>query len=79
MLQAEQRGTGHALAQAESALAGQEATLLVLSGDVPLVTPATLAELARWLRTAKTVKAARTAPGVPWPSPSWPSQGCSDG
>jgi bifunctional UDP-N-acetylglucosamine pyrophosphorylase / glucosamine-1-phosphate N-acetyltransferase len=47
VLQAEQRGTGHALAQAEAALAGQEATLLVLSGDVPLVTPATLAELAR--------------------------------
>jgi len=46
VLQAEQRGTGHALAQAEAALAGQEATLLVLSGDVPLVTPATLAELA---------------------------------
>ncbi|HVS03541.1 MAG TPA: bifunctional UDP-N-acetylglucosamine diphosphorylase/glucosamine-1-phosphate N-acetyltransferase GlmU [Thermoanaerobaculia bacterium] len=41
VLQAEQLGTGHALAQAESALPA-EALLLVLSGDVPLVTPATL-------------------------------------
>ncbi len=47
VLQTEQRGTGHALAQAEAALAGQEATLLVLSGDVPLLTAATIAELAR--------------------------------
>jgi bifunctional UDP-N-acetylglucosamine pyrophosphorylase/glucosamine-1-phosphate N-acetyltransferase len=45
ILQAEQRGTGHALAQAESAIDGA-ATVLVLSGDVPLVTPATLNELA---------------------------------
>src|SRR3954471_14131771 len=36
VLQVEQRGTGHALAQAESAVRG-EATVLVLSGDVPLV------------------------------------------
>jgi bifunctional UDP-N-acetylglucosamine pyrophosphorylase/glucosamine-1-phosphate N-acetyltransferase len=45
VLQAEQRGTGHALAQAAQHLDGP-ATLLVLSGDVPLVTPATLGELA---------------------------------
>jgi bifunctional UDP-N-acetylglucosamine pyrophosphorylase / glucosamine-1-phosphate N-acetyltransferase len=45
VLQAEQRGTGHALAQTEPALDGP-ATLLVLSGDVPLVTPATLRALA---------------------------------
>ena len=45
VLQAEQRGTGHALAQAESAIQG-EATLLVLSGDVPLVLPMTLEQLA---------------------------------
>jgi bifunctional UDP-N-acetylglucosamine pyrophosphorylase/glucosamine-1-phosphate N-acetyltransferase len=42
--QREQLGTGHALAQTESALAG-EAVVLVLSGDVPLVTPATLERL----------------------------------
>ncbi|MEA2599651.1 MAG: bifunctional UDP-N-acetylglucosamine pyrophosphorylase / glucosamine-phosphate N-acetyltransferase [Acidobacteriota bacterium] len=46
VLQAEQRGTGHALAQAESEIA-EAATVLVLSGDVPLVHPATLDRLAR--------------------------------
>jgi len=45
VLQAEQRGTGHALAQVEGEVDGA-ATLLVLSGDVPLVTPATLDRLA---------------------------------
>jgi bifunctional UDP-N-acetylglucosamine pyrophosphorylase/glucosamine-1-phosphate N-acetyltransferase len=47
VLQAEQRGTGHALAQTERKLGESEATLLVLSGDVPLVTPETLEQLAR--------------------------------
>jgi bifunctional UDP-N-acetylglucosamine pyrophosphorylase / glucosamine-1-phosphate N-acetyltransferase len=46
VLQAEQRGTGHALAQAESEVSG-EATVLVLSGDVPLMNPATLSQLAQ--------------------------------
>src|SRR6185295_6993947 len=45
VLQEEQKGTGHALAQAESEVGG-EATLLVLSGDVPLVTPASIEPLA---------------------------------
>ena len=45
VLQAEQRGTGHALAQVEGQVEGA-ATLLVLSGDVPLVTPAALDRLA---------------------------------
>jgi bifunctional UDP-N-acetylglucosamine pyrophosphorylase/glucosamine-1-phosphate N-acetyltransferase len=45
VLQAEQRGTGHALAQAAPEVNGA-ATVLVLSGDVPLVTPATLEKLA---------------------------------
>lgn len=45
VLQAEQRGTGHALAQVIPVVR-EPATLLVLSGDVPLVTPATLAALA---------------------------------
>jgi len=44
-LQADQLGTGHALAQARGAVAG-EAILLVLSGDVPLVRAATLRALA---------------------------------
>jgi bifunctional UDP-N-acetylglucosamine pyrophosphorylase / glucosamine-1-phosphate N-acetyltransferase len=45
VLQAEQKGTGHALAQVESEVRGA-ATLLVLSGDVPLITPATIDRLA---------------------------------
>lgn len=45
VLQAEQRGTGHALAQVMPVVR-EPATLLVLSGDVPLVTPATLESLA---------------------------------
>lgn len=45
VLQREQRGTGHALAQAAAHVPG-EALLLVLSGDVPLLTPGTLERLA---------------------------------
>jgi bifunctional UDP-N-acetylglucosamine pyrophosphorylase / glucosamine-1-phosphate N-acetyltransferase len=45
VLQAEQKGTGHALAQVESEVRGA-ATLLVLSGDVPLITTATIEKLA---------------------------------
>jgi bifunctional UDP-N-acetylglucosamine pyrophosphorylase / glucosamine-1-phosphate N-acetyltransferase len=41
-LQAEQLGTGHAVAQAEAALAGFEGDVLVLYGDVPLVSSATM-------------------------------------
>lgn len=44
VIQAEQRGTGHALAQVESLLE-DGSILLVLSGDAPLVTPGTLARL----------------------------------
>ncbi len=43
--QRQQLGTGHALAQVEPHVEG-DATLLVLSGDVPLVTAATLDRLA---------------------------------
>lgn len=48
VLQAEQRGTGHALQQVEPYLRsdpGHESTLIVLSGDAPLVTPATIEAL----------------------------------
>lgn len=41
-LQAEQLGTGHAVAQAEAALAGLAGDVLILYGDVPLVTPETM-------------------------------------
>ena len=61
VLQAEQLGTGHALMQAESALAEAEGTLLVLYGDAPLLTPEVLQELLsahRQNRTVATVLAA---------------------
>jgi bifunctional UDP-N-acetylglucosamine pyrophosphorylase / glucosamine-1-phosphate N-acetyltransferase len=45
VLQEEQKGTGHALAQAENEVKGA-ATLLVLSGDVPLIAPETIERLA---------------------------------
>jgi bifunctional UDP-N-acetylglucosamine pyrophosphorylase/glucosamine-1-phosphate N-acetyltransferase len=45
VLQAEQRGTGHAVRQAEAALGGFEGDLLVLSGDVPLLTGQTVEAL----------------------------------
>ncbi|MEG3174907.1 bifunctional UDP-N-acetylglucosamine diphosphorylase/glucosamine-1-phosphate N-acetyltransferase GlmU [Sphingomonas sp. RB3P16] len=41
-LQAEQLGTGHAVAQAEAALAGFDGDVLILYGDVPLVSTETL-------------------------------------
>ena len=41
-LQAEQLGTAHAVAQAEAALSGFVGDVLVLYGDVPLVTTATM-------------------------------------
>lgn len=44
-LQAEQLGTGHAVAQAEAALGGFEGDVLILYGDVPLVTTATMAAM----------------------------------
>jgi len=49
VLQEEQRGTGDALARAEAALGDSRATLLVLSGDVPLVSAPTLDALASCL------------------------------
>ena len=45
VVQENQRGTGHALAQARVALEQDEGQILVLSGDVPLVTPRTLERL----------------------------------
>ncbi|MFN8483649.1 MAG: NTP transferase domain-containing protein [Anaerolineae bacterium] len=46
VVQAQQLGTGHAVAQAEAALAGCADTVLVLYGDTPLLTDATLRRLA---------------------------------
>lgn len=44
VLQAEQRGTGHALMVARDALAGYD-DVIVLSGDAPLITPETIGHL----------------------------------
>ncbi len=44
VLQAEQRGTGHALMVAREALASYD-DVIVLSGDAPLITPETIAQL----------------------------------
>jgi UDP-N-acetylglucosamine diphosphorylase/glucosamine-1-phosphate N-acetyltransferase len=44
-LQAEQRGTGHAVLCALEALGDFEGAVLILSGDVPLLSPATLGRL----------------------------------
>jgi bifunctional UDP-N-acetylglucosamine pyrophosphorylase/glucosamine-1-phosphate N-acetyltransferase len=45
VLQEPQLGTGHALLTAEPALHGQTGTVVLLSGDVPLLSPASLAAL----------------------------------
>ena len=46
-MQEPQLGTGHALLQAEPALRGRTGTVVLLSGDVPLLRPATLTALVR--------------------------------
>jgi len=45
VVQEPQLGTAHALMTTERALAGRTGTLVLLSGDVPLLTPATLQRL----------------------------------
>jgi bifunctional UDP-N-acetylglucosamine pyrophosphorylase/glucosamine-1-phosphate N-acetyltransferase len=47
VLQSPQLGTGHALLQAEPELTGAAGTLVLLSGDVPLLPPRTLTRLVR--------------------------------
>src|SRR4051812_39987082 len=44
-LQEPQLGTAHALQQAERALAGRTGTVILLSGDVPMLTAGTLRRL----------------------------------
>ena len=61
-LQQPQLGTGHALLQAEPHLAGASGTVVLLSGDVPLLGPATLTALVETHRAkgaAATVLTAR--------------------
>ena len=45
VLQEQQLGTGHALLQTRNVLEGKKGTLVLLSGDVPLLKPATLQAL----------------------------------
>ncbi|MBI5466510.1 MAG: NTP transferase domain-containing protein [Candidatus Kerfeldbacteria bacterium] len=47
VLQTEQRGTGHAVAAAESVLKGKAETVMVLYGDQPLITPITIKKMAQ--------------------------------
>lgn len=51
-VQEPQLGTGHAVQQAEAALAGFDGTVLILYGDAPLVTADTMARLAARLDAA---------------------------
>ncbi len=55
VLQAEQRGTGHAVLCAREALEGFQGTALVLCGDVPLLRPETLRRLEAAHREAGTL------------------------
>src|SRR5262245_6262717 len=50
-VQSPQLGTGHALIQAETALAGKSGTVLLLYADVPLLEAATLRRLIEQHRT----------------------------
>lgn len=52
VLQEPQLGTAHGLQQAESVLAGRTGTVVLLSGDVPLLSPATLQRLLATHRNA---------------------------
>ena len=65
-VQQPQLGTGHALLQTEPVLAGARGTLVLLSGDVPLLTAATLAAL---VRTHGERRAAATVLTAVVPSP----------
>ena len=56
VLQAEQLGTAHAVIQAESLLANEEGTTLVVCGDTPLIKPETMKALYEY-HTAQNAKA----------------------
>ena len=60
-VQRPQLGTGHALLQAEPMLAGEHGTVVLLSGDVPLLQPATLETLVRTHRDSGAAATVLTA------------------
>ncbi|MGH9256934.1 MAG: bifunctional UDP-N-acetylglucosamine diphosphorylase/glucosamine-1-phosphate N-acetyltransferase GlmU [Vicinamibacterales bacterium] len=61
VVQEPQLGTAHALQQAEPLLAGRSGTVVLLSGDVPLLRPATLMQLLTAHRDAKAAATLVTA------------------
>ena len=73
VLQAEQRGTGHAIQCAEQAVAGY-ANILVLSGDVPLIRPETIAQVREYIRNKEIVLEKITNELFK----AWPSTGAAD-
>ncbi|HYL79986.1 MAG TPA: NTP transferase domain-containing protein, partial [Candidatus Acidoferrum sp.] len=67
VLQAEQRGTAHAVQQAEAALQGFEGDVLVINGDVPLLSEALVERL---LATHRKLRADATLVTTRPPNPS---------
>ncbi|MEE8443481.1 MAG: bifunctional UDP-N-acetylglucosamine diphosphorylase/glucosamine-1-phosphate N-acetyltransferase GlmU [Dehalococcoidia bacterium] len=63
--QAEARGTGHALLQAEEAFRDKASRLLVLNGDIPLILPATLSRLMDRHRKAEATVTLLTTDRIP--------------
>jgi bifunctional UDP-N-acetylglucosamine pyrophosphorylase/glucosamine-1-phosphate N-acetyltransferase len=61
VVQEPQLGTGHALLQTEPVLGGERGTVVLLSGDVPLLTPATLRALVDLHRGAEAAATVVTA------------------
>ena len=61
VFQEPQLGTAHALQQAESCLAGKRGTLILLSGDVPMLRGATLQRLVDTHQTARAAATVVTA------------------
>jgi bifunctional UDP-N-acetylglucosamine pyrophosphorylase/glucosamine-1-phosphate N-acetyltransferase len=64
-VQAPQLGTGHAVLQAEDALSGFEGTVLILFGDVPLVSSETMGRLADAVSEGAAVAVLGFRPAVP--------------
>ncbi|MFA6169910.1 MAG: NTP transferase domain-containing protein [Candidatus Margulisiibacteriota bacterium] len=61
VVQAEQKGTGHAVLMAEPNLAGFKGTVLILAGDVPLLSERTLRRLIDFHRQQKAAATDLTA------------------
>ena len=64
-VQEPQLGTGHAVLQAEAALAGFDGVALILFGDVPLVSGATMARLVQAVADGAEIAVLGFRPAVP--------------